>query len=217
MNQDHKVTLWVVLGTLILVVGGLMMWSNPQQKPDELVDPALLSNSTSHGTSTAVSPKVTVVEFGDYQCPACAYAHPIIKQVLDKYKDNQNFTFIFRNFPLAQHSNALTSARAAEAAALQGKFWEMHDMIYEHQTEWENVRDPYSIFESYAKTLGLKLSTFKNDYESTAVGNTISADQKDGEKVGVTATPTFYVNGKKLQGVPTLADLTKAIDSALAQ
>lgn len=217
MNQDHKVTLWVVLGTLILVVGGLMMWSNPQQKPDVLVDPALLSNSASHGTSTTPAPKVTVVEFGDYQCPACGYAHPIVKEAVQKYKDNQNFTFIFRNFPLAQHGNALTSARAAEAAALQGKFWEMHGMIYEHQADWENVRDPYSIFEGYAKTLGLTLSKFKTDYESTAVGNTISADQKDGEKAGVTATPTFYVNGKKMEGVPTLADLTKAIDTALAQ
>jgi protein-disulfide isomerase len=217
MDQDKKVTLWVILATLIIVVGGLMLWSKSSPEVNGPVDTAMLVKETSHRYTNATTPKVTVVEFGDYQCPACALAHPIIKQGLAKYSETKNVEFVFRNFPLQQHVNAITSARAAEAAALQGKFWEMHDVLYENQSKWENEKNPYPLFEEYARSLSLDLAKFKKDYESTSTGERISEDQKDGLAVGVNATPTFFVNGKKLEGVPSLNDFTKAIDKALAE
>lgn len=217
MQQEHKVTLIVIIATVVLVVGGLLLWGKTVPNTNVVIDPSALVHDTSHAFKKIPLSKVTVVEFGDYQCPACGAAHPIVKQMLEKYKDNANVNFVFRNYPLAQHANAIPSARAAEAAAIQGKFWEMHDMLYEHQADWENLGSPNGIFEGYATTLGLNLTKFKTDRESTAVGTTINNDQKDGNTVGVAATPTFFVNTTKIEGVPSFADLTKMIDAELAK
>src|SRR5438552_3274427 len=128
----------ILIGLGIVIIGGgilLMLRSgsfsaSPTNQP--LADPGKLVRDNSHMTSK-LNAKVTVVEFGDYQCPACGYAYPILKQVLeDQYKDNPDVNFVFRNFPLPQHANAPAAAEAAEAAGAQGKYWFMHDLLYEH-------------------------------------------------------------------------------------
>jgi protein-disulfide isomerase len=150
---------------------------------------------------------VTLVEYGDYQCPYCGEAYQTIKAIQQEY--NQQITFQFRNFPLTSlHPNAFAGARAAEAANLQGKFWDMHDLLYdqnvtyygsnETDSTWVNASNPLPDFDSYAKQLGLNVSEFNTDYASTKVDDVINADLSAGNKLGITGTPTFYLDGKQL-------------------
>jgi protein-disulfide isomerase len=148
--------------------------------------------------------KVTLVEYGDFQCPYCGQYYPIIKQVVEKYKSDIQFQF--RNFPLDQHQNARAAARAAEAAGKQGKYWEMHDLLYEQQSDWENSTSAATVFEGYASQLGLNLNQFKTDFASSEVNDAINADRNEGTRLGVDATPTFFLQGKKLADPPTTAD-----------
>ncbi len=155
------------------------------------------------------SQNVTLVEYGDYQCPVCASYYPVVKAIETKYADEIRFQF--RNFPIQQlHANAVAGARAAEAADKQGKFWEMHDKLYQNQDPsgqqgWvvsSNPLDQY--FTGYATDLKLNIDQFKKDYASEAINDIINADQAAGKKLGVSGTPTFFLEGKQIE----LKDLT---------
>lgn len=162
--------------------------------------------------------KVTLVEYGDFQCPYCQQYEPTIKQVIEKYNDKIKFQF--RNFPLVNiHPNAFAAARAAEAAAVQNKFWEMHDALYAEKnwSTWTEAKDPRPEFNKYAKELGLKVDQFKEDFASKAVNDAVNADQAEGNKLGITGTPSFFLNGKKIEVANNLADFEKKIDEALAK
>lgn len=159
--------------------------------------------------------KVVVTEFGDYQCPACAQWHTFIKDtMLPKYQDK--ILFVFKNFPLPIHKNAKASAYAVEAAGVQGKFWEMHNIVYENQQEWENEKDPNSKFEEYAKRIGLNIDQWKKDKDSSKIKELVENDAKLGEKLNLPGTPSFLVNGVLIDTKSETA-LTDAIDKALAQ
>lgn len=143
----------------------------------------------------ALDGKVTVVEFADFQCPACGQYELLIRKVL---ADNPTtLKIVFRHFPLTQvHQNALLAAKASEAAGLQGKFWEMHDMLFDHQTDWSLGLGAYDFIFGYAKTLGLDTAKFANDINSPAIEAKILAEYQEGVKLGVKGTPSFFVNGK---------------------
>lgn len=146
----------------------------------------------------ATSSAVTLVEYSDFQCPACASYYPLVKELSEKYKND--VTFIYRHFPLIQiHINADFAAQASEAAGKQGKFWDMHDMLFDKQNEWANVRNGEEVFTSYAKEIGLDLEKFKTDFKSEEVRRKINEHYKSGMKSGVTGTPTFFLNGEKIQ------------------
>jgi len=218
MQAEHKTTLTVVIVTILLVAGGLALWG--KSVPDNTVtvdNSILLTDDAQYFKKDIKDAKVMLVEFADYQCPACAAAHPIIKQVLENYKDDNNFNFVFRNFPLPQHKNAIPAAKTAEAAGIQGKYWEMYDMIYEHQKDWENVSNPETMFESYASTLKLDMTKFKADIKSDKVLEAIENGITDANKAGVNATPTFFLNGKKYDGAYSVKGFEEAIDALLAQ
>ena len=137
---------------------------------------------------------IELVEYGDYQCPHCGRAYPIIKSIQKKLGDK--LKFVFRNFPLAEvHPNATNAAVAAETAALQGKFWEMHDTIYEHQ---EHLGDSHLI--KYAAVIGLDVKQFEVDFEKPAVLDKVENDFESGVTSGVNGTPTFFVNGERYNG-----------------
>ncbi len=143
--------------------------------------------------------KVTLIEYGDYQCPPCGQAYPIIKTIYEKYKGQ--IQFVFRNFPIySAHANAKAAAGAAEAAGLQGKFWEMHDRIYGNQDDWNSLsgQDRTDKFVSYAKALGLDTAKFETDMASNEISTKINYDYALGKKSGVEGTPTVFLNGNKL-------------------
>lgn len=153
--------------------------------------------------------KVTLVEFGDFQCPACAAYEPMVRQVAAENKDT--LQVVFRHFPLTQiHRNALLAAKASEAAGVQGKFWEMHDMLYDHQKEWSEALNARELITSYAQTLGLNVKQFSADVDSSAIEEKILAEYKEGGKLGVQGTPTFFVNGKKIEN-PQSVDAFNAL------
>lgn len=135
---------------------------------------------------------IILVEFGDYQCSHCGHAYPLLKQLTHEMGDQ--LYFVFRNFPLQEvHPLALMAAQAAEAAAKQNKFWEMHDMIYEHQEELSGNN-----LLNFAEKLKLDLKVFANDWKSQSVLQKIEADFESGIRSGVNGTPTFFVNGEIL-------------------
>ena len=137
---------------------------------------------------------IELVEYGDYQCPHCGHAYPIIKNVQRKL--GADLKFVFRNFPLSEmHPDAFSAALATEAAGLQQKFWDMHDIIFENQ----QALDLESLF-LYAKTIGLDLERFKNDIQENTLTSKVEQDFESGVRSGVNGTPSFFINGKKYNG-----------------
>lgn len=143
--------------------------------------------------------KVTLIEYGDFECPACSSAYRTVKNVKEKYKND--IKVIFRQFPLAQlHPNARAAAAVSEAAGKQGKFWEMHDILYERQNVWKNYsgENRTKAFEDYAKELNLDIETFSNDIKSKSVKDKLNRDVALAKKAGATGTPTILLNNQKL-------------------
>ncbi len=137
--------------------------------------------------------KIVLVEYGDYQCPHCGIAHPFTKKLLRQY--SQDLLFIFRNFPLQEmHPQALISAQAAEAADNQDKFWEMHDTIFEHQ----NILSANNLL-NFAERLNLDIEKFSKDWKSKIVLSKVETDFDGGIRSGVNGTPTFFLNGNRLE------------------
>ncbi len=131
---------------------------------------------------------------------------------------NDQIKFQFRNFPLVSiHPNAFAGARAAEAGALQNKFWEMHDLLYENQSQWSAASDPTPYFTQYAKQLGLNAAQFQTDFASSKVNDLVNADLAEGNKLGVSATPTFYLDGKKVDIANDITAFEKLIKDEIAK
>jgi len=206
----------VALAVVAAIAGLALMSGGSQYAPVEhrIADASLLVKDNSHMTA-GKSAKVTVVEFGDYQCPACGAAHPVIKQVLEAYRNNKDVNFVFRNFPLPQHKNARLAAEAAEASGAQGKFWEMHDALYEHQNEWSDSDDALGMFAGYARQIGIDADKMAQEVEKNAFEDTIQSDINDGNTAGVNSTPTFFINGEMQVGIPSIESFKAAIDAKL--
>lgn len=193
-----RLTIWaVVFVALGGTVFGLVKLASiaPSQNQGALLVGAV---STSDWTSGNKDAKAILVEYGDFQCPACGAIHPLIKQLESDYKDKM--LFVFRHFPLRQiHANADLASRAAQSAGLQGKFWEMHDMLFENQNVWSAQPKAIDTFVSYAQKIGLDVERFKKDLDSGEVKKAVDRDYQSGVQSGVNGTPTFFLNGKKIQ------------------
>ncbi len=200
LNLETKIFLGVSLGTLLAVIlAGVLLGKG------NTVQMIIPENSNSIGPNDA---KVTIVEFSDFQCPACKAAQPTVTAVLQKYKDK--IRFVYREFPLPSHEFGMVAAQAAEAAGLQNKFWEMHKLLFEKSPDLSKDK----LFE-YAKSLNLDIDLFTKDFDSESVKASIAKDQYDGNAAGVDATPTFFINGTKFSGVLSLAQFEQEINSRL--
>lgn len=152
-----------------------------------------------------VSSPVVLEEYGDYQCPPCGLLYPILKQIEAEY--GNQLKIVFHHFPLAKiHKNAMTAARAAEAARNQNKFWEMHDRLYRNQDAWKDLDDPRQIFMQYARELGMNADRFTRDLDSAQVEQRITDDMQKGASLGVTGTPTVFIEGHMLRYEATTPD-----------
>lgn len=195
---------WIIFAAVcIVLLGSLIYISSKNRVNVDGIDPnAIQPGSEQSGWigdnvfGKAGSP-VTLIEYGDFQCPGCGSAHPTVKKVTEKYKDQ--LAFVFRNFPLTSiHPNARAASAAAEAAGLQGKYWDMHNMLYENQALWESLGagERTNFFASYAEDLELDTEKFKTDMASRWATGKINFDMALGKKAGVDATPTFFLNGE---------------------
>jgi len=185
-----------------------------------MIDPAADENTSSTGTEPAAieitvaeddwtlgNPEatVTLVEYADFQCPACAAYHTVIKDVVAEYGDR--IQYVYRHYPLtAIHRNAIPAAQAAEAAGKQGKFWEMQDLLFENQTTWSGDGNARAQFEQYATDLGLNLDQFKADYDSTEVQERVQADLREANEFRLSGTPTFILDNRVIASAPATAD-----------
>jgi protein-disulfide isomerase len=156
---------------------------------------------------------VTLEEFGDFECPPCGLLSPVLEQLEKDY--GERLQVIFREFPMPMHKHAMDAARTAEAAGLQGRFWEMHDMLYHNRFIWPASSDPRANFNTYAETLKLDLERFKKDFEGEQVTARIKADKERATSLGVDRTPVLFINDHQL---PVTAfnpkGLREAIDAA---
>lgn len=194
---------WIVFVVIcIAILGGLVWMSKSKQVNVDTIDILAIQGASEQNGNIAdhvfgnKDAKVRIIEYGDFQCPGCGRAYPILKAVSEKYKDD--VAFIFRNFPLPIHGNARAAAAAAEAAGLQGKYWEMHDKLYSAQNEWSELSGSMrlDIFAGYAETLGVDRAKFLTDIEDGQLEKKINFDKALGAKAGVTGTPSIFVNGK---------------------
>lgn len=159
--------------------------------------------------------KIILIEYLDFQCPACAIYHPIVQKIYEEYKDK--IKFIIRHFPLTQiHRNAYLASQAAEAAGRQNKFWEYADILFKNQKEWENKFNAQDLFIKYAEEINLDVNKFKIDIKDNTIKEKIEWDIKSGNRLLVDATPTFFLKNKKIQP-RSYEEFKILIDDALNQ
>jgi protein-disulfide isomerase len=176
----------VTLGILIGVGALLTQFSTSTEKP--IAD---IAGSSLHVQGSG---SIEIVEFSDFQCPACAAVQSPLKELLAKY--DGKVKFVYRHFPLTQiHKNAQISAQAGEAAGMQDKFWQMHDKLFETQAEWEGLADPKEVFAKYSEDLGMDRAKFEIDMISQEVKDIVAKDALAANQNRMGGTPTFYVNG----------------------
>jgi protein-disulfide isomerase len=158
---------------------------------------------------------VTLEIYGDFQCPSCAMTSQAIDDLQKQYAGKMRV--VFHEFPLAMHNHAVDAARAAEAASLQGHFWEMHDMLYQFQQVWSKASDPAYFFGAYANSIGIDVERFKADLQSQEVQTRVITDADAGAARGVKNTPTIYINGREVKTLFTFEKLQQLIEEALAE
>ena len=218
----------IIIAVVLLVAlgGGALLMRSPSG--DEKPSAGAASNAArparavaddappAHVRGRADAP-VRFEEFSDFQCPTCGAMHTVVKQLTEKYPTQVGVAF--RHYPLREmHQHAAEAARAAEAAGMQGKFWEMHDLLYEKQGEWSAPADARTFFMRYAQSLGLDANRFAEDMDGSVVAMRVVADERRGQALGVHGTPTFFVNGRELtfEDSKTLEKLSAAVDAELA-
>jgi protein-disulfide isomerase len=214
MKNETKIISGIILLTITAIVGLFIISGNsPSNSTDPIdVEDGQLVRKESHKTG---NPKatVTIVEFADFQCPACAAAHPELKKLISEYQDE--ILFVHRHFPLPGHQHAELTAKASEAAAAQDKFWEMHNKLFENQDTWSTKSNPKETLISYAKDLGLDTGKFESDLDNQELIDRIRLDKGDGLALGVDSTPTIYINGQKYEGERSYQSLKQLIDDLL--
>lgn len=193
-------------GTTPVEVGGTSPAPAPAL-PEEAPD------GSQHVRGSLTAP-VTLEIYGDFQCPSCALTAKLISELEEHYGDR--IREIFYEFPLAMHNHSVDAARAAEAAGLQGKFWEMHDQLYEHQAIWSKASNVGFFFENYAEAIGLDVARFRADRLSPEVQQMVISQGEAGAARGVQNTPTIFINGNLLRSNFTKEKFEEAIDAALA-
>jgi protein-disulfide isomerase len=216
----------IILAVLGVALGSAWYMQRSSTAPSKLPATTPAANSSGTPLATAASNSVPgaepahklgpdnapvhLEEFGDFQCPPCGLFHPIVEEMKRQFGDQLQVTF--REFPLAPaHQHAIAAASAAEAAGLQGKFWEMHDLLYEHQKDWKDEFDVRPIFEGYAKQIGINVDRYKQDVEGDQVAKRITQDGNRGHSLGVKGTPTVFLNGREVPFESLPADKLKVL------
>lgn len=213
--QVKKYSIWAgALIVVVAVIAGLVWLVNysPTSTTGTKVTVAQISaRDMVRGDKNA---KATLIEYGDFQCPACGAYYPLVKQLIDDEKNN--LFFVYRFFPLVNvHPNAFAADQAAYAAFKQGKFWDMHDLLYANQSDWAALQDPTGTFNDYAKKLGLDVNQFKQDYASSETKKYVQDSEDTSTSEGINSTPTFILNGVKITNPQNYAEFKKLVDDEL--
>lgn len=206
----------IVIGLLILAglsYGGyrLVRWINAPQPEIAQAEIEVAGDEWIKGNPQA---SVTLVEYSDFQCPACKNFSPLVRRLSDEFSDDVRV--VYRQLPLISiHRNAFDAAKASEAAGRQGKFWEMHDKLFENQDKWESDSSPEDKFEEYAKELGLDLDRYKADYDSDEVKDDVNSDVSTANRLGLSSTPSFILDGRKIENPRSYDDFKSLIEDEI--
>lgn len=219
MPQTSKTKpLALIVGAIVIAAGIAAYFSREASSKATQTAGAVTSSgpiaSTGGGrVRGAADAKVTLVEYGDFQCPTCGHYHPVLTELLKRYEGQLKLEF--HHFPLIQiHPNAMGAAIAAEAAGDQGKFWEMHDLLFEHQNDWSPNPNAQTLFLQYALQLGLDSNRFQQSSKDPVTRDRVLADVTKGSAI-VQGTPTFVVNGELITNLPNLQQFSELIDRRL--
>lgn len=196
--KDIRLIVGILGGTLILLVGVSLFFANPPIGGSSgSIDKQklILGAVNNRGPENAL---VTIVEFSDFECPACRSAHPLVESLVNQYGDK--IYLIYRHFPLTSiHRNALPAALAASAAGAQGRFWEYATILFDQQDSWSQVRNPADLFINYAQQVNVPdIEKLRQDLDKQTYRDQVLKDLQLGNEIGITATPTFMVNGEKV-------------------
>ena len=216
----------IIGGVLAIALGaGVVLFRSAKQPlsapPEKNSSPAEKNSTTvlagakpAHAKGAENAP-VTLEEFGDFECPPCGALYPLLKKIEADYGE-EKVRLVFRQFPLPQiHKHALVSAYAAEAAGFQGRFWEMYDKIYGDQATWSKAPDARTFFLQYARDIGLDVDRFQRDLSSPEAERRVMFDYQRGRSLGVTGTPTIFINGRLLPPETTDKQLREMIDAVI--
>lgn len=210
-DKTKNIITWTSIGVVVVGIIWLIAVSSKGGGSNVAVA-AVTADDHIRGVQTA---PVVLIEYSDFQCPACGSYFPIVQGLKVTYGDQ--LAVVYRNYPLTQlHQYAQLAAQAAEAAARQGKYWEMHDLLFDRQKSWSTASDVKQTFIDYAKELKLDEATFKNDLESSTVKDRVTRDITSGNAVSITGTPTFFLNGEKIANPNGEAAFKQLIDAKLA-
>ena len=204
----NKITIWIFI--ILITLGVLFVFGGSSTKIS--IEPPFEAGvlhplDNTKGNQEA---KVVLMEYSDFQCPACRSYYPILKQLSTEFSDS--VLFIYRHFPLLSiHPNAEFASRASESARKQGKFWEMHDLLYEKQNEWARTANVLETFESYATLLLLDTDQFKTDFSSQDVVDFVRAQRIHATGIGLQGTPSFFLNGRQIQNPQSYEEFKKII------
>jgi len=202
-----------IIFTVLSIAGVTWLFSRPQENTNQVADQAELISDAVNATGSAQA-NVKVVEFSDFQCPACRTVQPLTKSTIEKFGDQ--IQFVYRHYPLLNiHPNAQLAAQAAEVAGVNGKFWPMHDLLFERQDEWENLsgQELKDKFADYAYQLQIDKTEFLKRIESEDIKQKVTSDLSLANKLKIQGTPTFFVNGV----LTTAPNLVKTIESLLSK
>ena len=224
-----SITPFIIIGLILLATIGGIMWISQSGATPETTN-ANADNSNAANQSAAdtyakappgaapahfkggVDATVLVEEFADFQCGACAQKHSVFNELMSEY--GNKIKFVFRNYPLPMHNKAYEAAVAAEAAGLQGKFWEMQNLLFANQQKWVADSGHRKLFDEYAKTAGIDVDKFNNDFLGISAKTRVDADMKRGNAVGLKSTPTLFINGKSIAFEQMTLDALKPIIDA---
>lgn len=214
MNRVTKHVLGWTIGVVVVVGAAFGIAKLASETPPPVADYPVDKVGASDWVLGNKDAKVVLIEYSDLQCPACLAYYPVVKQLHESYPDE--LAVVYREFPLrTTHKNANSAAQAAEAAGIQGKFWEMHDTLFEKQSEWANLGSPFDTFVQYAQVIGIDADKFRTDYASSTVRDSIDRQLQSGEAAKVNATPTFFLQGEKIQPPASLDAFKQLIDEAV--
>jgi len=211
----NKNLLWpsVILGVVVVVILLAVFASGTPSEGGNVLSAPVTTDEHIKGNPDA---KITLVEYSDFQCPACGSMYPIVKQLADTYPND--LRVVYRHYPLRQiHPQAQLAAQATEAAAMQGKFWDMHDALFNTQTTWADSPDAENFFVQLAESVGLDTEKFQADMNSTESLAAVNEDAKSGNSANVPGTPTFFLQGNQIENPGTLDGFKMLIEDKIIE
>jgi len=220
--KRHLTLIMILAGALVGTATGLLLFRSDLFRPAPPPRTEEPLKELSKAAPGAEPPRVrgtneaavTIEEFADFQCPPCRRLHPELKQIEAEY--GSRLRVIFRHLPLSIHEHAVEAAHAAEAAGLQNRFWEMHDLLYERQRQWGAAADVRALFNDYARELGLDVERFKKEMDGAEAAERVASDQRRAQSIDISGTPTLFLNGREIATDDMSAEgIRAAINAAL--